>query len=109
MAYRIEAVKNRAGQVHTFANVANVTTQAKAVKVRVTKQIDGPVTSVQKIQGYYKSLVAFVGALLVLLNQVTPVTSFLPAVAQHWFSVIVAGVTAVSILLIKNQNWVDDL
>lgn len=108
MAYRIEAVKD-GGELHTFANIAKATAPAKAVKVKVTKETAGDVTWIQKLQGYYKSLVALIAAVLVILNEATPLAGFLPAGAQHWFNVVVVALGAVSTLLVKNQNWVNSL
>lgn len=105
MATRIEAVRNSSGQLHTVAAVV----PTPAVKVKVTKRTDGPVTLLQKLQGYYKAGIAFVAAVLVILNEVTPITDFLPGTVKHYFDVIVAIVTAISTLLVKNQQWVDDL
>jgi uncharacterized membrane protein len=109
MAYRIEPVKDRDGSIHTFANVADSSAQAKAVKVKVTKQTDGSVTWLQKLQGYYKGLVVSVAAVLVFLNEITPVASFLPSSVRHWFDVAVVVVGAASAFLVKNQQWVDSL
>lgn len=109
MALRIEHVKNVNGEIRTFANVATAQEHAKAVKVKVTKETEGPVTFVQKVQGYYKAIVAFVGVLLLILQQVSPLQNLLPANLQHPFTVAVGTVTAISVLLTKNQTWVDSL
>lgn len=109
MALRIEPVKKSNGELRTFADVASASEPGKAVKVKVTKETEGPVTTLQKVKGYYKAVVAFVGALLLFLQQATPAFSALPADYQHPFTVVVAVVTAVSVLLVNNQTWVDSL
>jgi len=60
------------------------------------------------IRKYYKTVVAAVGALLVLLNEVTPVLDFIPdGTAKHVFNVAVTIVTAVSVFLVKNEPLVE--
>lgn len=59
------------------------------------------------LKKYYKAVVAGVGAVLVLLAQLTPLASLLPGNDQHWFTVIVSVVTAVSVFLVKNEPLVE--
>lgn len=109
MAVRIEPVKKSNGEILTIANVAEATNHAKAVTVKVTKETDGPVTLIQKLQGYYKALIVLVGAILVIVNQATPIVNFLPANIQHYFNSIVVVLTAISVILVKNQTWINSL
>jgi hypothetical protein len=79
-----------------------------APHVQVLDTATGPLTWLDKLKGYYKGLITLVGVVLVILNQVTPVFDFMPANVQHWFTVVVAALTAVSAFLVANQHWVDD-
>lgn len=109
MAVRIKPVKDVDGSLHTFANVAESSAVAKAVKVKVTKETDGPVTWLQKFQGFYKEAIVVVGSVLIVLNQVAPIFNFIPDPVHHYFVVIVAIVTGVSAVLVKNQTWINSL
>jgi hypothetical protein len=59
------------------------------------------------LRKYYKAAVAVVGAILVVLAQLTPLASLLPGNDQHWFTVVVSVVTAVSVFLVKNEALVE--
>lgn len=60
------------------------------------------------ISKYYKFVAAAVGALVVLLNEVTPVLDFIPdGTAKHIFNVVVTIVTAVSVFLVRNEPLVE--
>jgi hypothetical protein len=87
-------------------SVHDTTTPPTAV---VLEQKPGPVTWLDKAKGYYKGLIATIGAVLVFLNELTPLTSFLPEDAQHWVSVGVAVLTALFTTLKSNEVWLDDL
>lgn len=78
-------------------------------QVIVDKVKPGKVTLLDKAKAYYKATIAVVGAILVLLNEMTPLSHLLPAAAQHYFTVTVAAVTAISVLLKRNEQWVDAL
>ena len=58
------------------------------------------------LRKYYKALVAGLGAVLVVLNEVTPLFNFLPGNAKHYFTVLVSVLTAVSVFLVKNEPLV---
>jgi low affinity Fe/Cu permease len=59
------------------------------------------------LRKYYKTLVAVVGAVLVLLTQLTPVFDFLPGQWHNYFTVAVSVLTAVSVFLVKNEALVE--
>lgn len=60
-----------------------------------------------KIKAYYKAVAASIGALVVLLNELTPVFDFLPENYRHYFTVVVAVLTALSVFLVKNEPLVE--
>jgi hypothetical protein len=76
--------------------------------VQVVDERPGAVTFLDKLKGYYKALITVVGAVLLALNELTPLTDFLPMTAQHWLSVAVAVGTAILTALKANEHWVDD-
>lgn len=78
-------------------------------KVKVLTTASGTLTWLDKAKGYYKGLIALVGAVLVILNQLTPVFDFLPGQLKQYFTVAVSVLTAVSAFLVANQHWVDDV
>ena len=76
--------------------------------VQVVDERTGAVTFLDKLKGYYKALVTVVGAVLVGLNELTPLTGFLPPTAQHWLSVAISVGTVILTALKANEHWVDD-
>jgi hypothetical protein len=75
----------------------------------VTEAKPGTVSFGDKVKKYYKGLIALVGALLVLVNQVTPLTNFLGEDTQNLVSVVIVFLTAVATFLKSNEQWVDKL
>ena len=80
----------------------------EAPPVQVVDERPGAVTFLDKLKGYYKALVTVVGAVLVGLNELTPLTGFLPPTAQHWLSVAISVGTVILTALKANEHWVDD-
>jgi hypothetical protein len=76
--------------------------------VQVVDERTGAVTFLDKLKGYYKALITVLGAILLGLNELTPLTNFLPATAQHWASVAISVITAILTFLKANEHWVDD-
>jgi nicotinamide riboside transporter PnuC len=109
MAKRIVPVKDRDGTVHTFANVATANATAKAVKVKVTKETEGPVTWAQKAKGYYKGIIALITGLLVVLNELTPVMNSLPGQDKQYLATVIVIVGTSLTILKSNEHWVDEL
>jgi hypothetical protein len=81
---------------------------ATAPTAVVIEQKPGTVTVLDRVRGYYKGLIALIGALLVTINELTPITDFLPADQRHWITIAVSALTALSTTLVANEKWVDD-
>lgn len=77
--------------------------QAEVVAIKA-----GSVTTVDKLKSYYKFIIAFVGSIIVLLNEITPISSvmFGPNV-QHWVSGTLMFLTSLSVFLKSNEHWVN--
>lgn len=97
MARRIEVLK--APNVQALA--AGRHEYAKTVAVK-----DGDVTWVDKVKGYYKALIALVGAVLV---GVTQLSGAVPAEAEPWVTVAISTLTVIGVILRANEQWVNDL
>lgn len=82
---------------------------AVAGVVKVVDQEAGAVGFLDKAKGYYHTIITVIGAVLVLLNEVTPVTNFLPPTQRGWISVGIVFLTALANFLKSNEQWVDDL
>lgn len=78
-----------------------------AANVHVVATKVGAVTVLDKVKAYYKTLIAIVAAVVVFLNQVTPIADFLPVQYRHWFSTAVVVVGAVAVFLKANEHWID--
>jgi hypothetical protein len=52
-----------------------------APQVQVLKTAVGPAALIDKFEAYHKSAIVLVGAVLAILNQVSPLGAFLPATA----------------------------
>ena len=76
--------------------------------VQVVDERTGAVTFLDKLKGYYKALITVLGAVLLGLNELTPVFNFLPTTAHHWLSVALSVLTAILTFLKANEHWVDD-
>lgn len=101
MAKRIEITKSTA--VQTF------TGSGGTANVKVVGEKSGDVTWLDRAKGYYHTLITLVGAVLVLLNQATPVFSFLPENWHGYVSVAIVFLTAAANFLKQNEQWVNDL
>lgn len=97
------------GESMNTATPVKAQVQITADGVEVVKTIPGVVGVVDKVKGYYKSAIAALGTLLILLNTLTPTFAFLGGDFQHWFTIAVALVTTVSVFLKSNEHWVDQL
>lgn len=98
-------LKSNAAQTPATLLAANT----PGAPVEVVAKASGPVSLLDKLKGYYKAVIAVVGALLIVLNELSPISDFLPTSARHWLTVGIAVLTAASNVLVKNQHWVDDL
>lgn len=69
----------------------------------------GDVGLADRLKSYYHTLIAVIGAVIVLLNTVTPVTAFLPSGARDAVTVVTGFAVALANLLKHNETWVDSL
>ncbi len=76
--------------------------------VQVVDERTGAITLLDKLKGYYKALITVVGAVVLGINELTPLTASLPTTAQHWLSVAISVLTAILTFLKANEQWVDD-
>ena len=77
-----------------------------ARELEVVKTKEGSVTWVDKAKGYYKALIALVGALLV---GVTQLSGAVPAEAEAWVTVAISALTTLGVVLRANETWVNAL
>lgn len=101
---RLELKSNTEQNAQTLAEAT-----APASPVVVVAESSGPVSFWDKAKNYYKTLISIVGLVLVVLNEITPMTSFLPENQRHWLSVAVVAVTALLTFLKSNETWFDSL
>lgn len=86
------------------ANAAGFSPNPKA-QALVDKSVPGTVTFLDKLKAYWKAIIAFIGVVLLAVNQLSP---FLPVDWQHPAAVIIAVLTAVLTFAKSNETWVDD-
>lgn len=75
-------------------------------------QKTGAVSVVDKLKGYYHTLITILAAVLVLLNEVAPAAHWIPGYgpqAAGYVSAAIVFVAAAVNFLKSNQHWVDDL
>lgn len=70
----------------------------------IDKVVPGNVTVLDKLKGYWKAIIAFIGVALLVINQVAPV---LPVDWQHPAALVIAVLTAVLTFAKSNETWVD--
>jgi hypothetical protein len=75
---------------------------------KVVKTASGSVTWLDRLQNYWKFAIAAGGAILVALNDLTPVFNFIPA-SQPTVSTVIAVVTAALTWLKANEQWINEL
>lgn len=80
-----------------------------APHVKLGDPISGSVTFLDKAKGYYKGLIAALTALLVIVNEVTPVLNFLPGQDKQYVTAAIAVVGVALTFLKDNEHFVDDL
>jgi hypothetical protein len=73
---------------------------------KVVKTVEGSVTWRDKLKNYWKFAITSVGAILMALNELTPVFAMIPA-SQGTVTIAIAVLTAVLTLLKGNEQWVD--
>ncbi|QHB37454.1 membrane protein [Mycobacterium phage Leopard] len=80
-----------------------------AAEVVVVDQKQGTVTFTDKMKAYYHTIITIIGAILVLLNEVTPITDGLPDSWQRGLSVVIVFLTGVANALKSNEKWINAL
>lgn len=100
---RIEVKPNDVQNAQTLAATGPGT------PVNVVDETSGPVTFLDKLKGYYHTLIVVIGSVLVILNEVTPVLNFLPDNGKQWVTGAIAVLTIAATALKSNEHWVDDL
>lgn len=67
----------------------------------------GSVSFWDKVKGAYKWIIAFIGFLLVVLNQVLVFNDLLPQNVANWITIAITFLTSVSVFLKSNEHWVE--
>lgn len=67
----------------------------------------GEVSFFDKLKAYYHTAITVLGALLVLLNEITPLTNSLGESAKHIVTVVILVLTAILNALKSNEVWVN--
>lgn len=80
-----------------------------AAKAVVVKEKAGQVTFLDKLKGYYHTVILITGALLVFLNEATPLTDALPETARHYVTVVIGAITLLVNALKSNEIWIQKL
>lgn len=101
---RLEIKPNDLQSVSTLQAAAAPSTPVKVVGEKV-----GALTFLDTAKGYYKGLIAAVGAILVIANELTPVFNFLPGQDKQYVTVAIGFLTTLAVFLKDNEHWVDDL
>lgn len=78
-------------------------------KTVVVNQANGTVGLGDKVKGYYKGLITAVGAILVVLTQLSAFVGFIPGPVAGYVSTGIVILTAVSTFLKSNEVWVQKL
>lgn len=100
---RLEVKPNERQNEQTIGVVGPATPVAE-VQVK-----QGPVTFLDRLKKYYKGLIALIGFVLILLNQLTPLFDFLPAQDRPYVTAVIGALTVLGTFLKGNENWVDNL
>lgn len=77
--------------------------------VKVLKVKSGAVNALDKLKGYYHTLITVLGAVLVGINELSPITDHLPVSDKHYVTLTILGITALVNALKSNEVWVDQL
>lgn len=89
----------------TASSVPGEAVSVNAVKV-------GAVNFGDKLKGYYHTLIVLVGAVIILLNQLSSALGWIPDYGQKiavWISIALGVLTVLLTALKSNESWVDDL
>ena len=70
---------------------------------------NGAVSTLDKLKGYYKGIIAVITAALVIANELTPVLNFLPGQDKQYVTAAIAAAGGLLAFFKDNEHWVDDL
>lgn len=101
---RLAVKPNKAQNAQTLSAATEAPTPVKVVSAKT-----GPVGILDKAKGYYKGLIAAVGSILVIVNELTPLLNFLPGQDKQYVTLVIGFLTTVAVFLKDNEHWVDDL
>ena len=101
---RLALLPNKSGVHQTFVDSPDT-----PVRLNVVDAATGPVSTLDKVKGYYKGLITLVGSLLIIANEATPLLNFLPANDKQYVTYGIAILTTAAAFLKGNEHWVDDL
>lgn len=101
---RLAVKKNEHQNTRTLAAAT-----APAAPVKIVSEKVGVVSFLDKAKGYYKGLITALGAILVIVNELTPLFDFLPGQDKQYITAGIAFLTTVAVFLKNNEHWVDDL
>lgn len=74
--------------------------------VVVVNAKEGEVNWVDKLKAYWHTIITVIGGLLVILNELTPVTDQLGPNVQHIVTVVIIILTAIVNASKSNETWV---
>jgi len=75
--------------------------------VTVVNTKPGEVGFVDKLKAYYHTIITVIGALLLLINEFTPLTDSLGSDVQKYINIAVVFLTALLNFLKSNEVWVN--
>lgn len=99
MAKQLVVLPKPLAAVHTLQ-----ASDSRELEVKATKE--GSVTWLDKAKGYYKALIALVGALLIGATQLS---GAVPAEIEPWVTVAISAFTTLGVVLRANEVWVNAL
>ncbi|QNN99696.1 membrane protein [Mycobacterium phage Rope] len=84
-------------------------TEVLPAEVKVLAEKPGAVNWLDKAKAYYHTIITLIGALVVMLNELTPLSNFMDDTTQRIFSIAVVFFTAALNFLKSNEVWVNKL
>jgi hypothetical protein len=78
--------------------------QAKIVAIK-----DKPLGFGDKIKRYYKQIIVVIGAILVTLNELDPITNLFSMETRHVITVIITVITTIGVVLKENEHWIENI
>lgn len=100
-----EPVKVRVEPVQApTIQAGNVPAEVKVLDAKV-----GEVNWMDKLKAYYHTVITVLGAILVVLNEMTPITDALPEGGKHAVTGVILFLTGLFNALKSNEVWVQKL